>query len=123
MDLDLVLYEKEKEGCPLAVAIEHENALGGIENEMDKLFLIRGRLKVLIIYAWRQQLIEVKEKLEHRIRKYYNEYHASNLPAEAPETEYLFLLGNEEKQKFIVWHYLSFDVRSGPGRGAFQISR
>jgi hypothetical protein len=62
MNLDLVLYEKK--GCPVAVAIEHENDLRGIEDEMDKLFSVRSRLKVLVIYAWNQNFINVKDQLE-----------------------------------------------------------
>ena len=122
MRIDLVLYEKG--GCPLAVAIEHENDARGLETEMDKLFLIRSGLKVLITYAWKESkgFVASEKKLEDRIRRYYKDY-ASHLPPEYPETEYLFLLGNEETQKFIAWHYLSFKASQGPGHSHFEITQ
>jgi len=110
MRLDLVFYKKN--GCPLAVAIEHENVPRGIETELDKLFLVRSRLKVLITYAWKgsEKFVAVKDELTETVRKYY-QYYTSNLLPEPPETEYLFLLGNEETQKSIAWYYLPLEVR------------
>jgi len=122
MRLDVVLYKKG--GCPLAVAIEHENDPRGFETELDKLFLVRSRLKVGITYAWNggQKFVKVKDDLGDRILKYCK-YYASNLPPEPPETEYLFLLGNEETQKSISWYYISFEVKRGLEKNSFQISR
>jgi len=122
MRLDLVLYKRG--GCPLAVAIEHENDPGGLKTELDKLFLVRCGLKVLITYAWNggKGFVKAKNDLEDLIREYYKSY-ASNLPPEPPETEYLFLLGNQETPKSIAWYYLSFDVKRGLEKNSFQISR
>ena len=122
MRLDLVFYKKS--GCPLAVAIEHENVPRGIETELDKLFLVRSRLKVLFTYAWKgsEKFVAVKDELTETVRKYYK-YYANNLLPEPPETEYLFLLGNEETQKSIAWYYLSFEVKNGMEKNSFQISR
>jgi hypothetical protein len=66
MNLDLVFYEEGTGGCPLAVAIEHENDPRGFEDEMDKLFSVRSGLKVGITYAWNgeQRFITVKKDLE-----------------------------------------------------------
>jgi hypothetical protein len=122
MRLDLVLYEKG--GCPLAVAIEHENDTRGLDTELDKLFLIRSRLKVLITFVWdgNKEFVAVKAKLEDRIRKYHR-YYAKNLLPESSETEYLFFLGHEEMPKSITWYHLSFGVSQDLAQNRFEISR
>jgi len=121
--LDLVFYKKG--GCPLAVAIEHENdPHDHPETELERLFSVRSRLKVGINYARHgsQKFDQVRTRLECKIREYYAYYVRGDLP-ECPESEYLFLLGNEQAQKSITWYHLSFKASRGPGKRSFEISR
>lgn len=121
MRLDLVFYKKG--GCPLVVAIEHENDARDFETELERLFSIRSRLKVGINYAQAgsQEFDKVKKKLRDGVEAYWKYYVTVDLP-EDPKTEYLFLLGSLEMEKSVAWHYLSFKGSDGPGASSFERS-
>ncbi|MGC2530550.1 MAG: hypothetical protein WA639_22605 [Candidatus Acidiferrum sp.] len=121
MRIDLVFYQKGR--CPLAVAVEHENDSRDFKTELERLFSVRSRLKVGINYAWHgsQEFDDVKRKLKDSIHEYWK-YYVNGLLPEPPQTEYLFLLGNEKTKKSITWHHISFKAPRGPGRSNFEVS-
>jgi hypothetical protein len=100
---------------PMLVAIEHENAVNTLEEEMAKLLHLRCLLKIAITYPppgarngpqvvlWQDKIKSWAQKMEASLGRY---------TGEDPAAEYLFLLGVEEEPQLHVWNALSFSSGS-----------
>jgi|SRR5580700_889817 hypothetical protein len=110
---DLVLFSK---GDPWGnlVFVEHENQIGGFGEEIEKLMSVLAPLKVGITYGSAEQ----GSRLQDTLQKYFADRHPSI--HEAPETEYLFLLGAPVDGELWGWKYLSFNILTGPNGTQFR---
>jgi hypothetical protein len=118
--LDAVFEAKEdKPWYPPHVAIEHENNPHGFQTELRALLSIRCPLKVGITYALTSDLgstgslTKLRDKIANQIRDAHLAFAA--LTREDPDTEYLFLLGSEEKLGELRWYSIMFRSSAGPG--------
>jgi len=104
---------------PMIAVFEHEDKIGGFEEEVVKLCQIRCPLKIGITYCqpesqsqWEGQILgwvrDVLQQLEEHTK-------------EDPESEYVFLLGAHAKPFGADWYHLTFPAASGPG--TFQALR
>jgi hypothetical protein len=115
LNLDLVFFH-EGQYWGNFVAVEHENAIRSFGEELEKLMSVLAPLKVGITY--RENAKEGFD-LEALIQEYFGTRHHSI--REAPETEYLFLLGVWKKNpKVLAWKYLSFKCPNGAQTNQFQ---
>ena len=121
--IDCVYYEEEPNlirrgtypAC-LDVFIEHENQ-EKVEEEMWKMLMFRSPLKVLIFYDYHEyEKVNSKAKqkwLQNKLNKLFNMGQEVDATwPEADNTEYLFLVGNRDKEGELPrWRYLI--VKSG----------
>lgn len=103
LHLDVVLFPPGEPWGNLVV-IEHENAVGTFEQEIEKLMSVLAPLKVGITYLWKNRPGTVAAIVE-KILKYF----ATRNPAikEPIGTEYLFLVGVEKEHRALKWNYFS----------------
>jgi hypothetical protein len=113
LHLDLVLFPK---GDPWGnlVVVEHENQIEGFGEEIEKLMSVLAPLKVGITYG----NAEGGSTLQATLQRYFRGRHPSI--HEAPETEYLFLLGLKGNAGIWGWKYLLFNARRGPDAAEFK---
>ena len=113
LNFDLVLFPT---GDPWGnlIFVEHENQIGGFGEEIEKLMSVLAPLKVGITYGSADQGLQLQKTLQN----YFRERHPSI--NEAPETEYLFLLGTAWDRKLWGWKYLNFKILAGPSGTQFQ---
>jgi hypothetical protein len=100
---------------PLLVAIEHENKIATIKNEIAKLVHIRCLLKVAITYASNKNLKRSTEKIKQHIIELTATLNAHI--REDPRSSYLFLVGvvGEGAHRCeLEWHGLRFAAGDGP---------
>jgi len=129
--LDGVLYSKEEVvergfPFPIMVAFEHEEDPRGFQNEIMKLLSVRCPLKVGITHTitertgpnFLERLADHRDTIRTKIAEKFRRIEAVN--REDPRTEYLFLIGCQERQKDPVWYFLSFTAGSGPGDQNFE---
>ncbi|MBI2729663.1 MAG: hypothetical protein HYX40_02730 [Sphingobacteriales bacterium] len=92
------------------VIIEVENQQGRAWQEMTKLIWVRSPLKVLVIYnwhpndktQWQKENIMLSETFKGIIKQ------SNQAFAENPSTEYLLIIGNNEKER-LNWKHFKFD--------------
>jgi hypothetical protein len=108
----------DKPWCPPHVAIEHENNPHGFRTELRALLSIRCPLKVGITYTLRsdarsaEKLSALRDTITRDIREAFAAFEALN--NEDPDTEYLFLVGSEEKPHELRWFSRIFCSVTGP---------
>ena len=93
----------------LEVLIEHENG-DDPEREMWKLLMLRAPLKVLIFYDWQKELQRTHHRQQWLTKKLCLMFKMGRAVdkqrPEAPETEYLLLVGKRNQQDDVpFWHY------------------
>lgn len=117
LHLDLVLFPS---GDPWGnlVVVEHENEIRGFQNEIEKLMSVLAPLKVGITYDGGNA--EKHSELMEWIHRFFRTRHP--LILEAPQTEYLFLLGavNKGVRPWPTWKYLTFTCGDGPEGSTFR---
>lgn len=101
---------------PILVAIEHESNRRGFDTEISRLLSVRCPLKVGITYellrgAHQTACEQRLNKLKVSTTKLYEEI--GRVVGEDAKTEYLFLVGIEEKQFDLAWWALSFRAADG----------
>lgn len=120
--LDLVFYPVERNlvhkcPSPVLVAIEHENRIHTIRDELNKLAHVRCPLKVAITYTSIHTLGTASslDQWKHSIRKELGSVLTvlGEHSLEDDRTEYLVLLGHEEIKRSFDWHALSFTAKNG----------
>jgi hypothetical protein len=116
LNLDLVLFPSGKDWGNF-VCIEHENEIDQFVEELEKLMSVLAPLKVGITYDWRGNA-KKQSTLLAQIQEHCRTRHRSIL--EAPQTEYLFLLGIGERFDSMTWKYLSFTCGDGPEGKRFE---
>ena len=113
LNLDLVFFPKDDPWGNF-IAVEHENEIRGFGEELEKLMSVLAPLKVGITYEGSKKASD----LEAKIQKYFETRHRS--VQDAPETEYLFLLGVTRNPKVLAWKYLTFKSFNGMQTKQFQ---
>lgn len=108
--LDLVLFSPG-DSWGNFVALEDEHNIATFGQEIEKLMSVLAPLKVGITYDFRGNL-ETHSKLVQLIKEDFSTRHPSIL--EAPQTEYLFLLGVGSTSDTLKWKYLAFTCAQGP---------
>jgi len=110
---DLVLFPK---GDPWGnlIVVEHENQIEGFGEEIEKLMCVLAPLKVGITYGNAAK----GSTLQATLQRYFRGRHPSI--HEAPDTEYLFLLGRKGDAGIWGWKYLSFSIVEGPDATQFN---
>lgn len=93
-----------------AVIVEHENTIGGFIDEILKLMSVLAPLKVGITYDWKNSGRDAR--LSDLIKQQFRGRPRWTL--EAPEVEYLFLLGTGDSFDRLTWKYLSFTSGNYP---------
>lgn len=98
---------------PMTVAIEHENDIRTIREELARLIHLRCPLKVCITYSLSSH---ADRNPRGRIKQAFTELAAkmASVSSEDQETEYLFLLGEEKAPFQMDWSVLAFSVENGP---------
>lgn len=119
--LDAVFSTEEESWFPILVALEHEaKPREFVKDEVKKLLSVRSNLKVGITYVWDDaQAGSNRKRIEQGTREQFDKMGSS--PAEAPRTEYLFLVGTESGNKILCWHSLQFRASEGPKNKVFQL--
>ena len=121
--LDMVLYPKG-EGVewgfpfPILVALEHEEGPRGFGNEIMKLLSVRCPLKVGITHTVTKDMNKEREAVHQQIVDKFRRIRAIN--QEDPRSEYVFLIGSQERPKDPKWYGLSFRAGDGPGDQKFE---
>jgi hypothetical protein len=110
---------------PIEVALEHENDPRTFIIEVRKLLSMRCPLKVGVTYTLKSDirngnLEELRGTISDRISYEYKI--VSDIIAESPTTEYLFLVGSEDRECEIDWYSLAFNARVGPQNSRFTNS-
>ncbi len=122
MTLDAIFVKptKNRDPFPMRVAIEHEQDWTGFDCEVRKLLQVRCPLKVGITYSDESpQGKKYRDRVAKNIQDNFDEIRP--VIAEAPQTEYLFLIGAESDDKEIsCWYSLDFRARTGPRNRRFQ---
>ncbi len=120
--LDAVFSDNPPRDFPIKVAIEHENRCEPFWPEVERLLLVRCPLKVGITYLYSS--LERRDNLLGKIKKTIDDSFAkiSEVVSEAPDSEYLFLVGTEldSQPKEIFWHSLDFRANDGSTATSFH---
>lgn len=119
--LDAAFYRTSRQ-FPIVVAIEHEN--NGNDNfwsEVERILLVRCRLKVAITYytcSTQEKRSSFLEKIRRDIEERFRAISAEI--GEDSRTEYLFLIGIEfERPNRLSWYSLDFSTENGPSGRTF----
>jgi hypothetical protein len=107
---------------PLVVAIEHENNLRTFKQEIATLSQVRCPLKVGITYcmltpAARDPDLDV---LQLKIKKWIRDITDQLEIGEAPETEYLYLIGLESQGLNLDWYAYYYTAEQGCSAGTWK---
>jgi hypothetical protein len=115
LHLDAV-FSRQLRWAPMFAAIEHENNSTTFEQEVQKLISVRCQLKVGITYTPYRRSDRRKHLLrdicEKKIKPHWDRT-CVELGQEPSDTEYLFLVGHEERAKELAWYVKSFRVGDG----------
>jgi hypothetical protein len=108
--------------APLVMVLEHEK-FDTWPSEMENLFRVRCRLKILVFYAWsnpkaarppdqQQALVWNRRHLERKLNAMWARSDEQGF--EDPRSEYLFILGHQPSHAAdITWHRLVIAAQGG----------
>lgn len=102
------------------VALEHEHCIANFDEEITKLMSVLAPLKVGITYDFREDP-GAHARLLKLIEDDFNARHPAVL--EAPQTEYLFVLGVGKASDTLRWKYLTFACGAGPGNEFVDVDK